>query len=167
MKRLWIVFLLLVVAPFALHAEDDTHDVLKSKRMSLNLAIDIAKAAVDQCRKDGYQVAAVIVDRAGNEQVTLRDDFASRFTIQIAEEKANLVILSGTPSGVFRDSRSDIRPELNHIKGLIVMQGGVPIRSEGTLLGAIGVSGAPGGEKDEACAQAAVERFSERLEFAD
>lgn len=156
--------LFFALLPLSLSAESD---VVQSKRLSLNLAIDIAKAAVDQCRKDGYQVTAVIVDRGGNEQVTLRDDFASRFTIQIAEEKANLVILSGTESGGFRESRSDIRPELNHIKGLVVMQGGVPIRSEGTLLGAIGVSGAPGGEKDEACAKAAIEKYNERLEFAD
>ena len=61
---------------------------------------------------------------------------------------------------------ADIRQELNHIDGLIVMEGGVRIVSGGYNLGAIGVSGAPGGEKDEACAKKALEKLNERVEFA-
>lgn len=159
-----LVTILFLVLPMTAQAESD---VITTKRLSLGLAIEIAKAAVEKCNKDGYQVSAVIVDRSGNEQVTLRDNLASRFTIQIAEEKANMTVMSGLPSGEFRKLREDIRPELNHIKGLIVMEGGLPIRSEGSLLGAIGVSGAPGGEKDEVCAKFALDKFEDRLELAD
>ncbi len=76
-------------------------------------------------------------------------------------------IMSGIPSSDFRKLRSDIRPELNHIRGLIVMEGGLPIRAAGALVGAIGVSGAPDGEKDEACATTALKAVEERLEFAN
>ena len=75
-------------------------------------------------------------------------------------------VVSVSDSGEFRSARGDIRPELNHIDGLIVMDGALPIRAAGNLVGAIGVSGAPGGDKDAACAAAALKAAEERLEFA-
>lgn len=77
-----------------------------------------------------------------------------------------MAVMSGSDSGEFRAARGDIRPELNHINGLIVMDGALPIRAAGSLLGAVGVSGAPGGDKDKACAAAALKKVEERLEFA-
>jgi len=133
----------------------------------MELARDLANESVKACRKKGYQVSAVVVDRNGLLQAALRDDLASRFTLQIAEEKANSVILSGINSGEFRQSRSDIRPELNHMNGIIIMRGALPIEIAGSRIGAIGVSGAPGGEKDELCAQQALDALSERIDFAD
>ena len=142
-------------------------DFVASTRMTLELAADIARAAVDVCRADGWQVTAVVVDRSGIPQAMLRDLNASRFTIQIATEKANAVILSGVTSAEFRRHRDDIRQEMNHVDGILVLEGGVPIRAAGTLVGAVGVSGAPGGDKDEACGLKALETVRERLEFAD
>ncbi len=142
-------------------------DTIMVKRMSMELASDVAKAAVEECRKRGYQVSAVVVDRNGIPQVMMRDVLSNRFTIQIAEEKANAVILSGVSSSEFRKNRADIRQEMNHVDGIIVLEGGMPIRAGGSLLGAVGVSGAPGGDIDEACARKAVESVQERLEFAD
>ena len=114
-----------------------------------------------------YRAAAVVVDRSGIPQVMMRDLHASRFTIQIAEQKANAVILSGFSSAEFRDNRGDIRGEMNHVEGILMLAGGLPIRAAGSLIGAVGVSGAPGGEKDEACAREALERVQERLDFAE
>lgn len=141
-------------------------DIFSTKMMSSELAMEIAHKAVVECRNNGYQVSAVVVDRSGNIQVSLRDVYASRFTTEIATRKANTVILSGTDSGIFRKNREDIRQELNHIDGIIVMEGGLPIESGGTLLGAIGVSVAPGGDKDAACAKAALKSVEQRLIFA-
>ena len=158
-----VVFSLLSSPVQSLYANDS----LTVKTISMALAKDIASEGINICRKKGYQVSAVVVDRNGLIQVALRDDLASRFTLQIAEEKANSAILSGINSGEFRQSRGDIRPELNHMDGIIIMQGALPIEVAGSRIGAIGISGAPGGEKDEDCAQKALEKFSERLEFAD
>ena len=141
-------------------------DVLPVRQIGLELARDIAMAAVEACRHDGYNVAAVVLDRAGNLQVALRDTLAARHTLEIAQRKAGMSIMSGSGSGEFRAARGDIRPELNHIDGLIVMDGALPIRAAGSLIGAVGVSGAPGGEKDAACAAAALKKVEERLEFA-
>lgn len=140
-------------------------DIVTYKQMSLELATEAARLSIEECRNQGYQVSAVVVDRAGNLQVALRDTYANRFTTEIAQRKANTVILSGIESGIFRTNRADIRQEINHIGGLIVMEGGVPILAGGSLVGAIGVSGAPGGEKDAACAKAALATLESRLAF--
>lgn len=160
---------LTLFAAFYLPASSYVHaaDSLSVKTIGLDLAKDISFESIKACRKMGYQVSAVVVDRNGLVQAALRDELASRFTLQIAEEKANSVILSGINSGEFRKSRSDIRPELNHMKGIIIMQGALPIIIAGSTIGAIGVSGAPGGYIDERCAQQALDLISERLDFAE
>jgi len=140
-------------------------DTVTTRLMNLPLAVDIARAAVDACAKSGYQVSAVVVDRSGSPQVVMRDVYASRFTIDIAESKANAVVLSGVSSAEFRANRADIVPEMNEVDGVLVMAGGLPIRAAGALLGAVGVSGAPGGDKDEACARAGLDHVQDRLDF--
>src|SRR5690606_17865017 len=130
-------------------------DLLPARLMSLSLARDIADGALASCREAGYQVSAVVVDRSGYPTVVLRDVYASRFTLQLAEEKANAVILSGLSSAEFVANRGDIKDEMNLVDGVLMLAGGLPIRAAGSLLGAVGVSGAPGGELDEACARAA------------
>lgn len=139
-------------------------DLLPVKQIGMELARDIATLSIEACRKEGYNVSAVVLDRAGNVQAALREGLAARHTLEIAERKAGMAIMSGSDTGSFRDARSDIRPELNHMQGLIVMDGGLPIRAAGSLIGAVGVSGAPGGEKDAACAKAALDAVSDRLE---
>jgi len=141
--------------------------VVDARLMTLELASNIARVAVASCVDAGYQVSAVVVDRSGAPQVVMRDVFASRFTIEIAERKANAVILSGVSSSEFRVNRAGIVAEMNEVNGILVLDGAVPIRAGGALLGAVGVSGAPGGDKDEACAKAGVENVQEQLDFLD
>jgi len=165
--KMHITKILVVLTFSSYYSVSSANDSLSVKTIGLDLARDIAFESIKACRKQGFQVSAVVVDRNGLVQAALRDDLASRFTLQIAEEKANSVILSGINSGEFRKSRGDIRPELNHMKGIIIMQGALPVEIAGSRIGAIGVSGAPGGYIDERCAQQALEKLSERMEFAD
>jgi uncharacterized protein GlcG (DUF336 family) len=158
-----ITYLLLMLAPTLAQASD----IVPVKQIGLELANTIAMKSVEACRKNGYNVSAVVLDRGGSVQAALRDTLAAPYTLEIAERKAGMSIMSGIPSSDFRKARSDIRPELNHIQGLIVMEGALPIRAAGSLIGAVGVSGAPGGDKDEICAMAALKAVEERLEFAD
>jgi len=162
MKKL-LSLILLAVSPPAMTAQPD---VLPVKQIGLELARDIAMGAVEACRQDGYTVSAVVLDRAGIVQAALRDTLAARHTLEIAERKAGASIMSGIDSGEFRAARNDIRLELNHVTGLIMIEGGLPIRAAGSLIGAVGVSGAPTSEKDAACAAAALKKVEERLEFA-
>ena len=166
-RRTKISFRATLAAGLMMAGSVNAADTITVKRMSMELAADVAKAAVEECRKRGYQVSAVVVDRNGIPQVMMRDVLSNRFTIQIAEDKANAVIMSGVSSSEFRKNRADIRQEMNHVNGIIMLEGGMPIRAGGSLLGAVGVSGAPGGDIDEACARKAVESVQERLEFAD
>jgi len=140
-------------------------DVIKVKRIGMKLAARIAEKAVDVCQSRGYNVSAVVVDRVGDQQVVMRGTRASRFTIQIATDKARAVVLSGVDSSDFRRNRRDIRMEMDHVKGVLMLDGGVRIDSAGSMIGALGVSGAPGGDKDESCAKAAVSAYLDRLEL--
>jgi len=161
MKTLKIIALLIITTSTLFSA-----DVVKIPRMSMDLAMEIAKKSVESCRDKGYWVSAVVVDRSANIQVALRDTHAARFTMDISRQKANLVIMAGIDTSSFVPKRSDIRHELNNIDGLIMMQGGVAIKSGDTTLGAVGVSGAPGGDIDEACALEGLKSLKERLAFA-
>lgn len=142
-------------------------DVLNAKLMTLDLARDIANHTLDACRKQGYNVSVVVVDRDGAPQVVLRDNYVSRFATEIAQRKAGAVMLSGVSSGELRKNRADMRAELNELPGVFLLEGGLPIRAGGSLIGAVGVSGAPGGDKDEACAAAGIKAVQERLDFAE
>jgi uncharacterized protein GlcG (DUF336 family) len=155
--------LLFVVAPGLAQATD----IVPVKQIGLELAAEIAMKSVEACRKDGYNVSAVVLDRGGRVQAALRDTLAAPYTLEIAERKAGMAVMSGISSSDFRKAREDIRPELNHMRGLIVMEGAQPIRAAGSLIGAVGVSGAPGGDKDDLCAKAALKAVEERMEFAD
>ncbi|WP_028487708.1 GlcG/HbpS family heme-binding protein [Thiothrix lacustris] len=170
-KRIPIILLTTLLASLNLaHAEDEAKkpsNFISVKQISMELAMDIAHESVLACREKGYNVAAVVVDRNASVQALLRDTMAARFTMQIAEEKANAVIMSGASSAEFRANRADIKDEMNEVDGILMLEGGLKIESGGSLLGAIGVSGAPGGEKDAECAKAALDKLMERLEMMD
>lgn len=142
-------------------------DVVQARLMSLELANDIAMAAVQACRESGYQVSVVVVDRNGIDQVVLRDAKASRFTTEIARKKANATILSSVSTGEFLNNRTDITAAMNHLDEILVLRGALPINAAGSLIGAVGVSGALGGDKDEACAMKAMDSVADRLAFAE
>jgi len=159
-----LVLLLCLVVGTTVQAEED---VLPSRLMGLDLARDIAQGAIAACRKDGYQVSVVVTDRSGDALVVMRDVFVSKYMTQLAHGKANAVVLSNLSSAEVRVNMARIRDELNLLEGVLLMDGGLPVRVAGSLIGAVGVSGAPGGDKDEACAQQGIEAVQERLDFAD
>ncbi|MFA9461056.1 GlcG/HbpS family heme-binding protein [Thiohalorhabdus sp. Cl-TMA] len=157
-----------MVAAFTLSAGTtgvQAADLVNVKRMSMELAQDIAEGAVKACRKKGYQVSAVVLDRGGDMQAMLRDVYAPRMTIDIARQKAGAVILSGASSAQLDRNRSDIASDLNHLEEVLTMAGGLPIESQGSLVGAVAVSGAPGGDIDAECAQASLDKVADRLQF--
>jgi uncharacterized protein GlcG (DUF336 family) len=158
---LWLLCGLLAGSP--VYAED----VVPARLMGLDLASDIAQGAIDACRKDGYQVSVVVVDRSGRVQVLMRDVFSNEQFTSLAQGKAQAVIMSGGSSAALRENRPDMINELNLLPGVFVLRGGLPIQVAGSTIGAVGVSGAPGGDKDEACAQRGIDTVQERLDFAE
>ncbi len=159
---------ILMLAAAGVQAEehaDGAGDVVTSDRIGMGLAADIVEEAVAACARRGYTVTATVVDPSGDPQVMMRATHAPRFTRQIATDKARAAILAGIDSGAFRANREEIRMEMNHVDGILVLDGAVAIESAGSTIGALGISGAPGGDKDADCAREALEAFFDRLQL--
>ncbi|MDH5359890.1 MAG: heme-binding protein [Gammaproteobacteria bacterium] len=136
------------------------------QRLSLDTAIKAAQAAIAECRKQGVQVAVTIVDRGGHPQVVLRDVLAMDLTLPISRDKAYTALSFNTPTAGLIE-RLEHANSIGKIDGVIASQGGLPVTAAGTLLGGIGVSGAPSGITDEKCAQAGINAIAADLEMAD
>jgi uncharacterized protein GlcG (DUF336 family) len=135
--------------------------------MSPETALRAAQAALAGCRAQGYQVAVAVVDRSGVVQALLRDRFAGAHTPDMALAKA-------WTAASFRRATSDLAAEtqpgrpmsgVRDLPRVLAAGGGVPIDEGGTLWGAVGVSGGPGGEADEACARAGIKAVADDLAF--
>lgn len=135
--------------------------------MTPETALKAAQAALSHCRAQGYQVAVAVVDRTGMTQVLLRDRFAGAHTVEMAIGKA-------WTAASFRRGTTDLAAEtqsgrpMSGIRALprvVAAGGGLPIDEGGTLWGAVGVSGAPGGDADEACASAGIKAVADDLAF--
>jgi uncharacterized protein GlcG (DUF336 family) len=147
------------------HAYAD--ELVNMKLLSLDMARTIADAAIEACRKKGYQVSVVVTDRSGEPLVVMRDIYSNRYFTELAHGKTQAVIMGNTTSAELRNNRQDMVNELNLLDGVMVLAGGVPLQVAGSLVGAVGVSGAPGGDLDEACARAGADAVQETLEFAE
>ena len=140
-------------------------NVLNERQISLALAGEAAEAAVMQCRTDGFRVTATVVDRSGQIKAVMRDDGTGPHTLDTSLRKAFTSASFRISSTEFtnRVATNPAAANLKDIKGVIALGGGLPIRSGDEVIGAIGVGGAPGGDRDEACAQAGINRIADRL----
>jgi uncharacterized protein GlcG (DUF336 family) len=137
------------------------------KSLTPETALAAAQAALASCRAQGFQVGVAVVDRSGLTQVFLRDRFAGAHTLEVATHKA-------WTAASFRTSTQELATEsqpgkpmsgLRHTPRMMAVAGGVVIEGGGSIYGAIGVSGAPGGEADEACAKAGVKAIADKIDF--
>ena len=130
-------------------------------------ALKAAQAALKKCRDSGYQIAVAVVDRFGQPQVMLRDRYAGPHTPDTAIRKAFTAVSFRTGSGeLARLIRSgQLEPGLAQLPHTAMIAGGIMIEAGGSLLGGIGVSGAPGGERDDECARAGIDAIRDKLDF--
>jgi uncharacterized protein GlcG (DUF336 family) len=161
--RMTVLSAALLLAP-ASRAQDV---LVTTKTMSPEVALELAQATFADCRKRGFQVAVAVVDRAGVTQVVLRDRFAGPHTVPTASGKAWTAVTfkTGTLELAAMSQPGQPMSGLRGLPGVVALGGGLPVEAGGTLVGGIGVSGAPGGESDEACARAGIEAVREKLEF--
>ncbi|MBI1207094.1 MAG: heme-binding protein [Azospirillum sp.] len=130
-------------------------------------ALKLAQATLADCHGKGYQVAVAVVDRSGVPQVVLRDRFGGPHTVDTAIRKAWTAVSFRTNT---KDLSDQTKAEgqstgLRQITNAIVLGGGVPVEAKGSIVGGVGVSGAPGGEEDHGCALAGLEAILLDLEF--
>lgn len=159
----WLAPALLAVA-MAANAQDGT---FQSRSLTPETALTAARAALDSCRKQGFQVTVVVTDRAGLTQVLLRDRFAGPHTVEVASNKAWTAVSFRTSTTALAVDTQPGRPMsgLRSIPRVLAAGGGQVIEAGGSLLGAIGVSGGPGGEADDSCAAAGIKAITDAIEF--
>ena len=135
--------------------------------MTPETALKAAQATLANCRAQGFQVAVAVVDRTGLPQVLLRDRFAGPHTVDMALNKAWTAASFRRNTGELAAETQAGRPMsgIRDLPRVVAAGGGVPIDEAGTLFGAIGVSGGPGGEADESCARAGIKAVADALSF--
>jgi uncharacterized protein GlcG (DUF336 family) len=139
--------------------------VLAVKDVSLGLAQAIAQGVIDQCRKDGFRVTVTVMNRAGQVVVVLRDDGTSPHTVDTSRRKAYTAVALRRPISELGQmiASNPGAAGLKDISGVIVLNGGLPIRVGDEVIGSVGVGGSPSGDRDEACAKAALDKVADQL----
>lgn len=137
------------------------------KVLTPETALKAAQAALKKCRDSGFQATVAVVDRMGVTQVLLRDRYAGPHTVDMARAKATTAVSFRTNTTELAEATQAGRPQsgIRHLPGVAAVGGGLMIEAGGALMGAIGVSGAPGGREDDACAAAGIAAIRDDIEF--
>jgi uncharacterized protein GlcG (DUF336 family) len=137
------------------------------KVLTPETALKAARAALERCRSSGYQVAVAVSDRMGVVQVLLRDRFAGPHTVDLATSKAYTAASFRMNTSELQEATQAGRPQsgIRNRPGVAAVAGGMTIEAGGALMGAIGVSGAPGGKQDDVCAAAGIAAIRDELEL--
>ena len=134
------------------------------KNVSMAMSLAIIQGTLEQCTKDGYKVSITIVDKAGNVAAQIRGDGTNPHTMEFSRLKAYTSRTRGQTSLEFMKLTSN--PEsayLKQIPGVVAVGGAAPIKVGNEIIGAVGASGAPGGEKDEVCVLAGIAKVQDSL----
>ena len=137
-------------------------NLITQKALSADAAQAIARAALDKCRADGYRVSVTVIDDGARLKAFLRDDGSGPHTIDFSRKKAYSA-LTFKRSSAETGKAWAANPPAPNIDGTTGTAGGVPIKAGNQVIGAVGVSGAPGGDKDEACASAGIAKIAADL----
>jgi uncharacterized protein GlcG (DUF336 family) len=140
-------------------------DITATRQLSVALADEAAQAALASCVQSGYRVSVAVYDRSGLLRAYLRGDGAGPHTFDTATRKAySSASLGASTSDLQKRVASDpAAAGLVNIPGVLILAGGLPIKIGNEVIGGIGVGGAPGGDKDEACSQAGLAKIQDRL----
>ncbi len=168
MKKLMVAAAILALsAASAAPVQAQEEALVTFHAMKPELAVKLAQAALAACRREGAQVAVAVVDRSGVVQALVRDRFAGPHTPETARRKA-------WTAASFRSDTLSLSEAAkpgaeaygaNFISGALMLGGGVPVEAKGAIIGAVGVSGAPGGSMDDKCARAGIEAVTDDLAF--
>jgi uncharacterized protein GlcG (DUF336 family) len=158
---------LLILCCAMLSAAAQAQGTFGTKLLKPDTALKAAQAALKACRDAGYQATVAVVDRMGVTQVLLRDRYAGPHTVDMAQSKAYTAVSFRTNTTELAEATQAGRPAsgIRHLPGIAAVGGGLMIEAAGSLLGAIGVSGAPGGKEDDVCAAAGIAAIRDDIEF--
>lgn len=165
MNRL-IAAAVIAAAPAAF-AQDDEDGTFQTTSLKPEAAIQLAQAAMESCREQGFQVGVAVVNRSGVLQVFMKDRFAGAHTIETARRKAWTAVSFRTDTHELDEATQPGTEAygIRFISEALPLGGGLMIESGGSLIGGVGVSGAPGTSFDVACAEAGIEAIEDLLGF--
>lgn len=157
---------LVLCSAVAAHAAE-APPLFSTQQLTPETALIAARAAMAHCRAAGHQITVAVTDRSGQVQVLLRDRFAGAHTLDVASRKAWTAASFRMPSAALATETQAGKPMsgIRQAAQVMAIGGGQVIKAAGAVVGAIGVSGAPGGEADDACALAGVKAVSELIEL--
>jgi uncharacterized protein GlcG (DUF336 family) len=167
MKPAYILSFILLLMLTNQTASAQQEAMFTTRSLTPQTALTAATAALESCRDAGYQVAVAVVDRMGILQVLIRDRYAGAHTPETARRKAWTAVSFRTTTSEMLELTAAGNPQagIRHLDNVAIIGGGIIIEAAGSLVGAIGISGAPGGDRDEECAIAGIEAIEEAIEF--
>jgi uncharacterized protein GlcG (DUF336 family) len=157
-----VIAIAILLIPTMVAAEPRAPQI--EKNVSMRMALSIIEGTIERCTNDGHKVSVVVVDRFGNIAASLRGDGTKPHMMEFARLKAYTAVTN--PRGMTSLEFKKIAEERSHLKqipGIVLVGGGIPIKAGNEIIGAVGVSGAPGEELDEACAQAGIAKVASSL----
>lgn len=162
--HLYTAIAALTLTTAAAQAQDVT---FSTRTLTPEAALTAAQAALQSCRDSGYQAAIAVTDSAGTPIVVLRDRFAGAHTPETATRKAYTAASFRMDTTSLGEATRAGEPTsgIRQVNYVLALGGGLPIEAAGSLVGAIGVSGAPGAEADDACGQAGIDAIQDDLDF--
>ena len=137
--------------------------LVSERSISASAALELATTSLERCRADGYKVTITVLNRHARTAVVISDDGVNPHTVENSLRKAYTAFTTRSPSA---DTAKRSQPGLDgfmQLEKITTIEGGLPIFSGKELVGAVGISGAPGGEKDAACAQAGIDKIAKSL----
>jgi uncharacterized protein GlcG (DUF336 family) len=148
---------------FAVSPSSQAQTLITQKALSVESALSVAHGAIEKCHADGYRVSLTVLDASGLIKVQVRGDGTGPHTLEHSRRKAYTALTFKRNSAETAKAWAAATNPPPVIEGTVGAAGGVPIKAGSEVIGAIGVSGAPGGDKDEACANAGIEKIAELL----
>jgi uncharacterized protein GlcG (DUF336 family) len=161
LQKTFLSFGILMVMATPVVADDAM--TVNVARITMDVANTIALNAVKTCREKGIPISVTVVDRSGNVQAQLRDTTAPPVSLEISQKKAYTAVMFNAKGSALKGRSGSALQSMG--AGLAFMPGSSPIKAGGKMYGAVGVSGAPDGMTDEACAIAGIDSVLLDLEM--
>ena len=151
----------ILVASFGASAAEPS--TISERSISLNAAMELATAALARCRTDGYKVTVTVLNRHARTSVVVSDDGVNPHTVENSMRKAYTAFTTRSPSTDMAKRPPIPLQGFLQLANITTIEGGLPIFAGKELIGAVGISGAPGGEKDAAYAQVGIDKIAASL----
>jgi len=163
MRLFLMVGVLVAGMPFGAAAQG----LVTEKALSMEMAQMIVQATIERCRADGFRASVSVIDAGGHLKAFARDEGTGLHTIDLSRRKAYTALTFATRFAStleFAKARgSTLGSAASNVEGTVGVGGGVPIKVGNVAIGAVGVSGAVGGDKDEICANAGIAKVAHLL----